>query len=204
MLRAVSATIHEENRASGDRNGWEHENGYKARGMKSLFLLRHAKSSWANPGLDDFDRPLNARGEKAAPKMAAYMRTHGLVPDLVLCSTARRAEQTWDLIDRSLDAGMPVKRLRGLYLASPSRLLEIIRRQSDAVARLLVVAHNPGMEVLAAALAGPGSDPGHLATAKTKFPTAALAVIRFDDDGWSGLSPGSGRLVDFAVPRLLA
>lgn len=171
--------------------------------MKSLLLLRHAKSSWATPDLDDFDRPLNGRGEKAAPRMASYMRSQGLTPDLVLCSTAVRAQQTWDLVQRVLGDSIPVKHQRSLYLAAPSRLLEAIQDQADDVDRLLVVAHNPGMANLAVALAGPKSEPAARSALRAKFPTAALAVLTFNCDHWSEVAAGRGRLVDFATPRSL-
>ncbi len=171
--------------------------------MKSLFLLRHAKSSWANAGLDDFDRPLNGRGEKAAPRMASYMRSQGLMPDLVLCSTAVRAEQTWELVAQELGGQIAVKHKRGLYLAPPSKLLEAVQRQTDEVDTLMVVAHNPGMANLAIALAGPESDEAARSAMRAKFPTGALATLTFDCDTWSEVAPGRGRLTGFVTPRSL-
>jgi len=171
--------------------------------VKTLYLLRHAKSSWDQPGLEDFARPLAPRGLKAAPRMGRYMRNQGLVPDLVLCSAALRAQQTWDMVAEALGHEVPVKSLRSLYMASPARILDIVRRQSDAAAGLLLVGHNPAFAGLVLRLAGPGSDKAALRAAQAKFPTAALAVIEFDRDTWSGLRENGGRLVRFATPKSL-
>ena len=172
--------------------------------MLTLYLLRHAKSSWSNPELQDFDRPLNQRGKASAPKMAAYMRAQGLIPGLVLCSAARRARQTWDLVAETLEEEVPLKVYRSLYLASPARLLETLRRQPDGQSPIMMIGHNPGMERLAARLAGPGSDRGALAEVEAKFPTAALAEICFDETDWTRVSPGKGRLLRCVKPKALA
>lgn len=171
--------------------------------MKTLYLLRHAKSSWADPGLEDFERPLNNRGATAAPRMAAHMREQGWLPDLVLCSPARRAEQTWDLVSEVLTSDIPTKRLRSLYLASAGQLLSIVQRQPDSAKALLLIAHNPGMEQLAARLAGRGSSQAALASLRVKYPTAALAVLQFDEDRWSKVAVGGGRLLHLVTPKTL-
>lgn len=168
---------------------------------RRLLLLRHAKSSWADPGLADFDRPLNKRGVRAAPLMAQYIGAKGLRPDLVFCSAALRTRQTWDLVAAELGGETTVKVLKSLYLASPSRLLAAVRQAPDEVARLMVLGHNPGLERFAAELCGPGSDRKALARLADKFPTCALAVIRFDSEGWSKVARGGGRLERFVVPR---
>ena len=172
--------------------------------MKTLLILRHAKSSWANPGLDDFDRPLNKRGREAAPLMADYLTAQGLSPDLVLCSAARRTLETWDLVSRRLEPEPPVKQLRSLYLASSTRILQAVQRAPGDAARILVIGHNPGMERLAAQLAGPGSSGPALDDLQTKFPTAALAVMTADVAGWRDLAFGRARLTAFVKPRDLA
>lgn len=172
--------------------------------MKTLLLLRHAKSSWDDPGLEDFDRPLAPRGEQAAPVMAGYLERKGLRPDLVLCSPAARARQTWALVAERLGNGIPVKELQGLYLGAPSRLLDAVRRAPDKVGCVLLVGHNPGMEHLAMALAGPGSKPKALAKLHAKFPTAALAEITFDAASWRDVGHGGGRLKRLVWPKDLA
>jgi phosphohistidine phosphatase len=169
--------------------------------MKTLLLLRHAKSSWDDPSLEDFDRPLAPRGEKAAPLMAAYLKKKGLRPDLVLCSPAARARQTWSLVAQSLGDKVEVKELQGLYLGAPSRLLEAVRRAPDAATCVMLVGHNPGMEHLAMALAGPSSKPKAMAKLHAKFPTAALAEIEFDAAAWRDIAPGAGRLTRFIRPK---
>lgn len=171
--------------------------------VKTLYLLRHAKSSWADSSLADFERPLNRRGEKAAPRIGAYMHDAGWLPDLVLCSSAARACQTWELAAPLLGREIPVKRLKSLYLATPSRLLGVIRRQPDAVGSLLLIGHNPGLEALAAQLAGPRSKKKALAAFHDKLPTAALAVLTFEVARWAEVGRGGGRLTHFVTPREL-
>lgn len=170
---------------------------------KTILLLRHAKSSWSSPGLQDFDRPLNQRGREAAPRMGRYMKEQGLVPDVVLCSAACRALQTWELVAESLDADCQVKQLRGLYLASAKQLLDALRRTPDLADSVLLIGHNPGMERLASALSGSGSDPEALARLGEKFPTSALTELRFEAESWRDLAEGSGKLIRFVIPREL-
>ncbi len=172
---------------------------------KTLLLLRHAKSSWSDPTLADFERPLNPRGQKAAPRMGAYLRKQKLVPDLVLCSAARRAMETWSLAGDALAKGgetpVPIKYLRSLYLAPPSRILAALRRTPDEVESVLMVGHNPGMENLALGMAGPGSKAEAQSHMEVKFPTAALAELRFEAKRWRDIAPGTGNLVRFVTPK---
>ena len=168
---------------------------------KTILLLRHAKSSWSDPGLQDFDRPLNQRGREAAPRMGRYMKEQGLVPDLVLCSAACRALQTWELVAEALDSNCQVKQLRGLYLASAKQLLDALRRAPDEAGCVLLIGHNPGMERLASSLSGPGSNPEALARLGEKFPTSALAEFQFDVAKWIDLSERNGSLTRFVMPR---
>ncbi len=172
--------------------------------MRTLLLLRHAKSSWEDPHLKDFDRPLAPRGMKAAALMAAYLERKRLRPDLVLCSPAVRARQTWSLVARSLGDRIEAKELQGLYLGPPSRMLEAVRRLPDAATCALLVGHNPGMQHLAMALAGPRSKPKAVAKLSSKFPTAALAEIEFDAAAWADVARGEGRLKRLVWPKDLA
>lgn len=169
--------------------------------MKTLYLLRHAKSSWDDPSQEDFDRPLNARGQRAAPLMAAYMRREGHLAQVVLCSTAKRAEETWRLIAPTLDGDPEVRFLKSLYLAPPSVLLASLRRLPEDIERAMIIAHNPGLEHLAAQLCGDGKKAA-LEQLAFKYPTAALAVICFDG-GWGGLAPGQGFLKELTIPKKL-
>lgn len=170
--------------------------------MLDLLLLRHAKSSWDEPGLADHDRELAPRGRKAAPRMGKLLAKQRLVPDLVLCSTAVRTRQTLELVVAELPAAPPVTFLKSLYLAAPGRLLEIVRRQEPACRRLLVVGHNPGMHSFAQRLVGKGPAEARERLAE-KLPTAVLAQIRFDAESWAAVEPGAGELVGFWRPKEL-
>ena len=169
--------------------------------MKRIYLLRHAKSSWDDLSLTDFDRPLNKRGRNAAPRVGKLLRKRGWTPDLVLCSTAARARETWELIADELEAEPQVKPLKTLYLATPSQMLRALQRTSAETASVMLVGHNPGIENLAAQLAGPDSKKKPLARLREKFPTAALAVFEFDGADWAALAPGQCRLNAFVVAR---
>lgn len=168
--------------------------------MPELLLLRHAKSAWDQPGLEDHERDLAPRGVKAAKRMGRAMRDQGLVPDLALCSTAVRARRTWELVTAALGREVPSRHIDELYLAPAGRLLEIVRRQPKACRRLLLVAHDPGMQALAVQLAGEG-EAELLEQLRAKLPTGALARITFDGDDWKTVAAGRGRLVQLLRPR---
>lgn len=171
--------------------------------MLELLLLRHAKSRWDEPGVGDQERDLSVRGEAAAPLMGALLRRQGLMPDLVLCSTARRAWRTWQLASAALDAVPATVGCDELYLAEVPRMIDVVRRRGGVTPRLLLVGHNPGMHGLANSLvtAGVAADRTRLAA---KFPTAGLAWIRLPIASWADLQAGSGELVGFWSPRDLA
>jgi len=163
-----------------------------------LLVLRHAKSSWDDPDLDNFDRPLAPRGRKAAKRMGRYLGDTGLVPDAVLCSAALRARQTWARIAKQLCQAPEPKYLKSLYMAPPSRQLDCLRRLDDAIVTALLIGHNPGQQALVLRLCGDG--PG-LERAREKFPTGALAAIRLGPGRWAELAFGDGTLVDLLYPR---
>ena len=172
--------------------------------MKTLYLLRHAKSSWSDHAAEDHDRPLNRRGQQNAPQMGQFMRKSGYVPDLILCSTARRTAETLSLIVPYIGDETPVRFERNLYLASSEAMLERIKGVDPTSERLLVVAHNPGMEHLAADLISRDKLNGTeelFETLLAKYPTAALTVIQFDVEKWRDVSLGSGCLREFKCPR---
>jgi phosphohistidine phosphatase len=169
--------------------------------IRTLLLLRHAKSSWDEPNLADFDRPLAPRGTKDAPRIAAYLRKKKLRPELTLCSPALRAVQTWHLITESLGRENEVKSLDDLYLSPPSRLLRALKRVPPDIRCVMLVGHNPGLENLAELLSGPKSKKKALSYLRDKFPTAALAVVEFETDAWSNINHGQGRLRRFVRPR---
>jgi phosphohistidine phosphatase len=170
--------------------------------MLTLSLLRHAKSSWADPGLKDFDRPLNERGEDAAPRMGAFMARHGIAPELIVCSPAARARQTLALVLPRLQGNPAVVYEHGLYLASAGALLRRVRKVAAKVCHVMLVGHDPGLHILARQLAGAGTraDLGALAE---KFPTGGLAVLVFAARNWSDVKRGTGRLELFVAPKRL-
>lgn len=172
--------------------------------MKTVLLMRHAKSSWGDLSLEDFQRPLAPRGLAAAPRMAAYMRDQGLSPDYVICSAAVRAVETWESMAPLFGDEIPMTSDEGLFHAGPHALLEALRRCPEDRGRLLLITHSPGIENLAVALTGPGFDREAYGRLCAKFPTAALAVIEFECDNWRGLGENGGRLSRFVTPRDLA
>jgi phosphohistidine phosphatase len=168
-----------------------------------LLLLRHAKSDWSKDA-DDHDRPLSARGRRAAPKIAIYMRSKGYEPAVVLCSTARRTRETLDFLLPAWKEKPVLRYDRALYLADWPRLLGALKKAPSRASPLLLVGHNPGTEQLALALAlQPKSVVEHarLERLTQKFPTGALAVLDFEIKTWRSLKPGLGQLVDYVRPK---
>lgn len=170
--------------------------------LKTLLLLRHAKSSWDEPFRSDHDRPLAKRGRKAAPLMGMFMAETDLVPDLVLCSTARRAQETWALASDHLGASCQVEILEDLYHASVPSLISMLQEVPDTVNKVLMVGHNPTFEDLAMTLVGSGKGEAERELGQ-KFPTGALAVIDFPDGGWPEIDMRTGYLREFVKPRSL-
>jgi len=171
--------------------------------MKQLFLLRHAKSSWSSPGMQDAARPLSGRGEAAARLMGGYMARHSLVPERVLCSPARRTRETWAAIAAKWPVDLDVVFDQRLYEATPQTVLSIVRDQDDAARTLLVIGHNPGLQEAAELLIAAG-DVELRERLREKFPTAALAVIDFTIDKWNTIHERSGRLDRYISPRSIA
>jgi phosphohistidine phosphatase len=163
--------------------------------MKMLMLLRHAKSSWKDSEKADHDRPLNKRGKKTAPQMGNLLSREGLVPDLILCSTAVRARETAEAVAKASAYEGPIELLDSLYLATAGKLLgEAQSRAPDSVERLLLVGHNPGMEDLVEMLSGK----------RETFPTAALALFEVGIDRWRALELGvETRLLKVYRPKEL-
>jgi len=168
--------------------------------VTTLHLLRHAKSSWKTPGLDDHDRPLNRRGRHAAQALGLHLQRLALVPDVVLCSTAVRARQTLDLLTPAIKPARIVLEFE-LYEADAAGLLAYLRKLSDAMACVLLIGHNPALHELALLLAETASS-GTLPRAEDKFPTAALASLAFEG-GWRALQPHSAAVVGYIEPRQL-
>jgi len=159
--------------------------------MKTLLLLRHAKSSWKEIGMRDFDRPLNERGRRAAPLIGHYLHAQKLAPDLVLSSPAERARQTAALVIESAALAAPLRYDERIYEASVDQLLEVIAQTSDSTGTLLLVGHNPGMEELIQRLTG----------ASERMRTATLARIDLNTEEWSKVRAGAGRLAFAVSPK---
>ena len=167
--------------------------------MKSLTLLRHAKSGWDDNVARDFDRPLNLRGRRAARVIGRKMREEGLAFDLVLASQARRVVETIEEVEEAfgpLEADYDER----LYLASPATLLDIVHGAGDGFESLLLIGHNPGLEALTLQLARKDGD-SLRAEVEAKYPTGTLAEIRFGVERWRDIRSGGGALVRFIRPR---
>ena len=167
---------------------------------RTVILLRHAKSSWSDSTLADIDRPLAPRGERAARKLAKYIRRKRIRPALVLCSPALRTRETLEAVEASLGKRCVVEVVPQLYAASDRELLELLQALPEPVSSVMLVGHNPGLQNLALVLASGGA---HLPQLEEKFPTGALATLVVLSPSWSALGPGEAKLVDYVVPRQL-
>ena len=165
-----------------------------------LLLLRHLKSSWDDPSLRDHERPLATRGVKAGDALQAYLRVEEVSPQLVLCSSATRAAQTWEAIQHGLSSEPEVSVTDDLYGASPGDIVARLNAVPESVTSVLVVGHNPTMEELALGLADEGGDRDAFERMAAKYPTGGLARFTVAST-WRGLSWGSARLDAFVVPR---
>jgi phosphohistidine phosphatase len=167
---------------------------------KRLFILRHAKSSWDDPDLDDHDRPLAPRGRRAVAVLAEHLKAVEIEPELVLCSSSRRTRETLE----GIQAGGEHLIEPELYGAATSELLARLRRVPEKVESVMVIGHNPAMQDLVMSLASGsrGSDETAFSQLQAKFPTGALATLTFDSD-WGDLAPGRARLTGFVRPKEL-
>lgn len=170
--------------------------------MHQLLLLRHAKSSWDDAALPDRDRPLNKRGRRSAVAMRHAMRDYGLLPDLILVSTAKRTLETMHALEPWDDTPL-VESMDELYLANEAQLLTALRAVAETVRTVLLIGHNPGLHDLALRLADPrGSADQPLRAVREGFPTGALAEFTVTGP-WCELGQGGGRLMRFLTPRML-
>lgn len=162
-----------------------------------LILTRHAKSGWDDPDLADHDRPLNARGQRDAPRIGAWLHHKGYLPDVALVSSARRAQETWAGIAPELGCEVPMVPLPALYHAQPDVILAHLRGQTAPM--VMVIAHNPGIGDFAArCLQTPVPHPRF-----GDYPTCSTLVVDFPGDDWAGVTWHTGRTLDFIVPREL-
>jgi phosphohistidine phosphatase len=168
---------------------------------RRLILLRHAKSAWPD-GVPDHERPLAARGRRDAPGAGRWLRETNHAPDLVLCSTAQRTRETWQLAEEALGGHPQTVFEERVYDASVTDVLDLARETPADVRTLLIVGHDPAMRGLTLELAGDASDDAEaraLARVRVKYPTAAIAVLSFSQ-GWPELGAGEARLAGFVVP----
>ncbi|HET6833675.1 MAG TPA: histidine phosphatase family protein [Acidimicrobiales bacterium] len=169
--------------------------------MRHLWLLRHAKSSWDDVGLPDRLRPLAPRGVRAARAVARHLRTTAVAPDLVLCSPARRAVQTWEGVAPGVPAGTPVEFDEAIYHAGGDELLARLQQLPSQTESVLLVGHNPGLQDLAVDLVASG-DPELRERLETKLPTGALVTLEVPSD-WDDMTWGVATLLAYVVPREL-
>jgi len=161
--------------------------------MKTLYLMRHAKSSWENAGIADFDRPLNDRGIRAAVFMGSLARERSLLPEMIVCSTAERARQTQELFCAAAGFDGVAATDIGIYEAPAGRLVEIISALDDRYDSAMLIGHNPGMEGLIY----------YLTSVVEPMPTAAIAIIELNNEKWSDIGTGTSRLACVLRPRQL-
>ncbi|MBK8900766.1 MAG: histidine phosphatase family protein [Anaerolineaceae bacterium] len=160
--------------------------------MKTLLILRHAKSDWGNSHLQDHDRPLNDRGRYDAPRMGAWLKQQDMVPELIISSTAERAWTTAELVALACDFAGELRTTRDFYLAGPPEYIEVLNELADSFERVMIVGHNPGMEELVALLT----------EQERPFTTANVAVVELPIDSWGELSIFTdGRLRHHWQPR---
>lgn len=169
--------------------------------MKTLTLLRHAKSGWDDPVERDFDRPLNAKGRRAALTMGRHMQSLGLHFDQVVASPAVRVRETLESLESGLGETLEPHFDRRIYLGSAEMLLDVIHGTPDSADTLLLAGHNPGLENLVLLLVPDCKGGGERDKVEEKYPTAALAEIAFDVVGWDAIKPGHGNLKRFVRPR---
>lgn len=169
--------------------------------MRRLLLLRHAKADRHSAG-GDRERPLTKRGEDDARRLGEYLASKELTPDLAVASNARRAKRTLDLVLEAFPNHVTHLVENTIYLAQADHLLEVLRQTPDKICTLLAVGHNPGFAELAIELTGAGR-PEDITRLRSKFPTAALAVLDFPAEHWSNVAKGGARLIDFVTPSAL-
>lgn len=167
--------------------------------MRRLMLLRHTKSAWPD-GVEDHERPLADRGRKAGPSMGNYMALNHLLPDLAIVSTARRTQETWELVRPAFAKPVVTLDEGRIYEASVSAILGVIHETGGEARTLLLVGHNPGLQQLALYLIGMAAR-NDQARLREKYPTGGLAVIDFNIESWKQAAGGTGRLERFVTPK---
>jgi len=167
--------------------------------MKQIFLLRHAKSSWDDPSLEDIERPLNKRGRRAAKAMADHLKKKNIAPQVVLCSTSVRTRQTLDLLLPVLGDAEILYDDR-IYDAAPQTLLARLKELPAECGCVLIIGHNPGLERLALGLADGKGSTKALAKLAEKYPTGSLAGLSCASEDWESMEAAGCRLESFICP----
>lgn len=163
---------------------------------KTLYLVRHAKSSWVNPSYSDFDRPLNERGQRDAPEMGRRLKVSGISPEIIICSPARRAVETLDLMNREMGVATDVIFMqKRIYEASTETLLDIIQAIDNSCDSAMLVGHNPSMTWLAAGLTG---------TDIQNLPTCSVVTVSLDSHLWIQAGTCSAELQNLDYPKKTA
>lgn len=161
--------------------------------MKRLYLIRHAKSSWKDPGLSDHDRPFNSRGERDAPLMAKLLKRNEIYPDLIISSTAARANEFAKIIAEELGyKKKDILSTKNLYMADEREMLQILREVKDRSKIVFMIGHNPDLTNFANTLSKHNID---------NIPTSGIFAIEFDIDSWIDVNPGKGKFVSFDYPK---
>jgi phosphohistidine phosphatase len=161
--------------------------------MKTLYIVRHAKSSWKNPDLADFDRPLNKRGKKDAEAMGKRMKNQLILPDLIICSPAKRARKTAKMIAKQLGyAGKKIIKYDIIYHGLMPDLLDLIRAVDDSHKKLMLIGHNPDLTSLANMLTD---------QFVSNIPTCGIFCAEIDVDSWKNVAPRIARFISFDYPR---
>ena len=160
---------------------------------KTLYLVRHAKSSWSDPSLSDRDRPLNKRGRRSAPDMGSRLALKGHQPDLIISSPAKRALMTAGIIAKELDYDKSeILTDESMYFSGDRGMLKMLEGVDDRYQRVMIVGHNPAMTSLMNSL---------VETSVYNMPTCAIAVIGYNMASWSALRSADGNLLDYDFPK---
>jgi phosphohistidine phosphatase len=174
--------------------------------MKTVLILRHAKSDWGDPGLADFDRPLAKRGLEDAPRMGEALALFDYVPDRILSSPAQRAKQTAEMVAKACGYRRAIQWEDSFYGGSSLDLIKALQKLPNTVKRALLIGHNPVLEetiaILCASAFSATADEEDESWA-IKLPTAGLVCLNFDIAAWDDLQPGEGVLHWFIIPKLV-
>ena len=170
--------------------------------VKTLILMRHAKSSWDNPHKDDFDRPLNSRGRESAQMVAKHIHSLGFKPELTLCSSSVRCKETLELVIPYFSKTMHTRYLDDLYLAPERAILEIIKSIELSIDQMLVIGHNPGLSDLSQSLTYSSKNQNDYFETQ-QFPTSAASIFEMNIKNWLDFKLSESKIIDFVTPKNL-